>query len=128
METRLVGIVLIICSVCLLTVTQLLIKARMTILGAIPMQPEQLVGYLLRALGDLPLLAGGGILVTAALCWYAGMSRLPLSIAYPMGALSYPLVLVGALFVLREPVSWPVIAGNLLILAGVATVAANTNG
>lgn len=124
MQTRTIGIALILASVCLLTVTQLLIKARLTGLGSAPMNLEGLIYYVLKALRDLPLLVGGCVLVVAALCWYGGVARLPLSLAFPLGALSYPLVLVGSLVVLKEQFSWQLVAGNLMILGGVVIVAA----
>lgn len=123
MQTRTIGIALILASVCLLTATQLLIKARLTGLGDVPMNLGGMAHYVLKVIRDLPLLAGGCILVVAALCWYGGLSRLPLSLAFPLGALSYPLVLIGSLVVLKEQFSWQLVAGNLMILGGVVVVA-----
>lgn len=123
MEFRTTGLSLVLLSVCLLTVTQLIIKSRLGAHGAIPLVPGDFLCYLLAVLQDWRLMLGVGVLVFAAVCWYAGISRLPLSLAFPVAALSYPMVFAGAVLVLGEAFSWPALIGNLFIVAGVLLVA-----
>jgi drug/metabolite transporter (DMT)-like permease len=75
--------------------------------------------YLLAAVQDARLMGGFLLLIVAALGWYAGLSRVPLSIAFPIAALTYPLMFLGATVILREDYSWPGLMGNCLIVIGV---------
>lgn len=67
--------------------------------------------------------AGGAGLIAATLCWYAGISRLPLSQAYSTAALAYPLIFLSSIVILRERFTWPAFLGNALIVAGVLLAA-----
>lgn len=57
-----------------------------------------------------------------AVFWLAVLSRAPLSLAYPILALSYLVVVVEAWLFLRERVTWQRMAGVLVIVVGVAVV------
>jgi drug/metabolite transporter (DMT)-like permease len=124
MDTRFVGIGFVLLSVTLLTSAQFIIKSRLTVHGSIPFAPGDLLRYLLVALGDWRLWLGGIGLVLASFSWYVAVSRIPLSIAFPFGALSYPIVFLGSVLFLREPFSWTALLGNGLIIAGVALAVA----
>lgn len=123
MEFRTAGLGLVLLSVLLLTTTQLIIKSRLDAHGAIPFSPGDFLRYLLTVVRDWRLILALATLVVAALCWYAGISRLPLSVAFPFAALSYPLIFAGAVLVLGEPFSWIALFGNFLIVAGVLMAA-----
>ena len=123
MEFRTAGLGLVLLSVFLLTATQLIIKSRLDTHGAIPFLPGEFLRYILAVVLDWQLMLGLGTLVVAALCWYAGVSRLPLSVAFPFAAISYPLIFAGAVLVLGEAFSWTTLLGNALIVAGVIVVA-----
>lgn len=122
MDARLAGIGFVLISVTLLTSAQFIIKSRLTIHGSIPFAPSDLLSYLLVAMGDWRLWLGGIGLVLASFSWYIAVSRIPLSIAFPFGALSYPVVFIGSVLILREQFSWPALLGNFLIIAGVVLV------
>jgi drug/metabolite transporter (DMT)-like permease len=123
MDPRVIGIGLVITSVLVLSAAQFIIKSRLSVHGEIPFSPREFVDYLLSAAGDWRLWLGFILLVLAALCWYTAVSRIPLSIAYPVGALAYPVIFLGAVVLLREPFSWTVLVGNLLVVAGVVVAA-----
>lgn len=70
-----------------------------------------------------PFIAYGVILhMLALLVWMAALSRLELSVAYPLLALGYPLVLVSSYFIFNEPLTLERIAGVFLIGAGVLLI------
>lgn len=79
----------------------------------------ELLRYFVGAAQDLRLIGGFILLVLAALGWYSGLSRAPLTVAFPVAALSHPLMFLGAVVVLREDFSWISLSGNLLIVAGI---------
>ena len=56
------------------------------------------------------------------LLWIYVLKHLPLSLAYPVTALSYVIVPVISVFVLKEHVGWTTIAGTVLILAGISLI------
>lgn len=68
------------------------------------------------------VIAGLGCYGVSMILWLAVLSRLPLSMAYPMVALGITIVvLVSALF-LNEPMPVARILGVVLIVAGVAVI------
>lgn len=124
MEPRTTGLALLALGVVLLSVTQIIIKSRLNVHGAIPVSASEIVPYVWGLLQDLRFLGGLGLLIIAAFCWYAGLSRIPLSLAFPFAAMSYPLIFLGSVLLLNETFSWPVAIGNILIVTGVLLVAA----
>ena len=57
-----------------------------------------------------------------AVFWLAVLSRVPLSIAYPILALSYFVVVVEARLILHEHVTWKRLLGVSIIVVGVVVV------
>ena len=57
--------------------------------------------------------------VLASMTWWAALSKLDLSYAYPFMSLSFALVFVASAVLFREPLSANRIAGLVLIMAGV---------
>ena len=121
METRASALALIVFAVLVLTASQLIIKSRLTVHGVVPLGPG-LWNYLLGLLADWRMWCAAVGLILASLGWYAAVSRLPLSIAFPFAALSYPAVLFGSLVFLGESVSLQMIAGNALVVAGILII------
>jgi len=54
----------------------------------------------------------------AAISWFFVVSRLPLSVAYPFVALTFPLVTLASALIFGEPIGWGNFAGLALIVAG----------
>jgi drug/metabolite transporter (DMT)-like permease len=123
LDNRTVGIVLVVVAVFALTSAQLIIKTRLTVHGTVPFNWSEGGPYLLAVIADWRMWAGALGLIVSSLLWYAAVSRIPLSLAYPFGALSYPLVFVASLVLLREEFSWQGLVGNALIVIGVVLVA-----
>ena len=128
MDNRTVGIAMIVLAVLGLTVAQLVIKARLGFHGVVPLRVDRLPQYIGGLLLDLSMWGAGLLLVAGAFCWYAGVSRLPLSVAFPFAALSYPLVFAGSLLFLRDTFVWQTLGGNVLIVAGLLLVASGYKG
>jgi len=63
----------------------------------------------------------GGVAATfaAAACWILAMSRLPLSVAYPVLSLTFGAMLVAGHVFFGEPLPWQRVLGVGLIMAGV---------
>ncbi|WP_068783911.1 EamA family transporter [Paenibacillus phocaensis] len=75
-------------------------------------------------LATSPAVIGGIVLyVLATLLWFAVLSRLPLSVAYPLQALAYVLALIPAYFLFHETITLTKLAGVAVILLGVVLLA-----
>jgi drug/metabolite transporter (DMT)-like permease len=123
MDTKTHGLFLVLTSVLLLALVQLVVKSRLNMHGHIPVSLGELPRYVLALLGDVRFMTAMIALLVAAFSWYAGVSRLPLSLALPFAALSYPLIFMGTIVFLGEAFSWAGFMGNILIVCGVALAA-----
>lgn len=121
------GLFLVCCSVLLVSAAQLLLKnAVMNANGAhdvsviIAQMPIKILGPL-----------SGGLLcyTISVLIWQRALSELPLSIAYPLLSISYPLVYLAALLLpgFTEAINPQRIGGLLCVLIGIALLAPRSN-
>lgn len=103
---------------------QLTLKLGMTQLGRIGMEAlTQPVAMGLKVLTNPFVVGGLSLYVLGAVAWLTVLSRLPLSLAYPMLALSYAVTPVLAWLLLGESVNGLRWAGIGVICAGVLLVA-----
>ncbi len=108
--------VLICGAVCLGVVGQLLMKNGMNQVGAI----DRLgLATLIRVFSNLWVLLGFASYGLSSVIYLMALSKLDLSVAYPMIGLGYVLVVLFSWLLLREPVSAVRWLGTLLIVAGV---------
>lgn len=75
-----------------------------------------------RTFTDWMVLFGFALIFGAAVLWLVVISRVNLSLAYPMLALGYVITVVASWMVLHEPLTWQKLAGSLVICVGVALV------
>lgn len=77
-----------------------------------------------RLTGFLNLKVGTGLAcyVLAAALWIWALADLPLSRAYPFTVLTFVIVYLGSVLVLGEKLSFPLIAGVLLVCAGLLVI------
>lgn len=101
---------------------QLLLKAGVHPLGAISFEPATLLPTLLRVLGRWPIVAGLGCYVLSVGLWIVALSRVDVSLAYPMLSLGYVVNAIAAWYLFGEVLGPARGAGILLILAGVLVV------
>jgi len=110
---------LILTGVLLNAGAQLLLKAGVSPLGVLSVDWHNLVPTTLRVLSQWPILAGLGCYVVSVAVWIVGLSRVDVSIAYPMLSLGYVVNALAAWGLFGEvlgPTRW---AGMMLILGGV---------
>lgn len=72
-----------------------------------------------RLLQNYPLILAFAWYGASALLWVYILTRAPLSVAYPMAILGTGLVPLFAWAVFREPISWNLTIGYVLMIAGV---------
>jgi multidrug transporter EmrE-like cation transporter len=110
---------LIVTGVMLNAGAQLLLKAGVTPLGELSVGLHNLLPTTLRVLAQWPIVAGLACYVVSVGVWIVGLSRVEVSLAYPMLSLGYVVNALAAWYLFGEalgPMRW---AGMVLILAGV---------
>jgi drug/metabolite transporter (DMT)-like permease len=129
MSKTVVNVVLLVISIGLAIAGQLAMKAGMNdvkkVHGDLTMQdfahPVTLVKWLFK---DGPWAVGGIVLYAiSALFWMVVLSRVALSVAYPMVAVGYVVVVLYSRFVFNEQVKWIAWVGLAFIVIGVAITA-----
>ncbi|WP_028450031.1 SMR family transporter [Chitinibacter tainanensis] len=114
---------LILSGVMLNAIAQLLLKAGTRSLGEIGLHPAAWGPTLLALAGNLPILTGLACYVLSVLVWIAALSRVEVSVAYPMLSLGYVLNALLAYYCFGEALSVQRVLGITVILAGVLLVA-----
>ena len=115
----LASFLLILTGVLLNAGAQLLLKAGVGPLGPIGLDAASLLPTLLRVLQQWPILAGLACYVVSVGFWIVALSRVDVSLAYPMLSLGYVVNAVAAWWLFGEALGPMRFAGILLILAGV---------
>lgn len=114
---------IIITGVLLNAAAQLLLKVGVTPLGALSVGLDNWLPTSLRVLSQWPVLAGLACYVVSVGVWVVALSRVDVSVAYPMLSLGYVVNAFAAWWLLGEAVGAMRSAGVLLILGGVWLVA-----
>jgi drug/metabolite transporter (DMT)-like permease len=109
-------LVLVLVAVALGAVGQFLMKSGMNQVGTIDSLG---VGMLTRMFSNPLVIFGFASYGVSSICYLVALSRLDLSVAYPMVGFGYILVMLISWLFLREPVSPVRWLGALLIFAGV---------
>lgn len=116
-------VLILLAAVVLATCGQLLLKAGMTELG--PVVGVGLDGVLPlvgRVAGTWQVLLALALFGLSASFWLVTLSRVPLSVAYPVVSLSYVLILIFSVVVLDERPRPTVWIGALLIVSGISLI------
>lgn len=101
---------------------QLLLKAGVRPLGELGIAPGTLVSDVARALMQLPVLGGLACYVLSVVLWLVALSRVDVSLAYPMLSLGYVVNAFAAWALFGEAVGPLRFAGIALILLGVLVI------
>ncbi|MBB6282035.1 hypothetical protein [Geobacillus subterraneus] len=74
------------------------------------------------------ILLGLVVYGAATVIWLFILSRVPLSVAYPLQSIAYVLAVFGAYALFHEPLSVPKIIGVILIMLGVSFIGFSAHG
>jgi multidrug transporter EmrE-like cation transporter len=111
-------------GVALNAAAQLLLKAATRASGVLVSDSGQVswtaAAELLRA---LPLWVGLSFYGVSVILWLGALSRVPVSIAYPMLSIGYVVNAVAALYLFSEALTSAKVIGILLVVAGVIVLA-----
>ena len=102
---------------------QLLLKAGTNRLGVVTLAPGTLAATIGRIAGEGHVIAGIALYGLSVLVWIAGLSRVPVSVAYPMLSLGYVVNAIAAHYLFGEAVTAQRWLGIGCIVLGVWLVA-----
>jgi multidrug transporter EmrE-like cation transporter len=118
-----VSFALIMTGVLLNAAAQLLLKAGTNAVGHFEFSTQNIVPVGMR-LAFEPHIAGGlACYVVSLIVWILGLSRVPVSIAYPMLSIGYVLNAIAAWYLFGESLTAQKLVGIAFIVAGVFLVA-----
>lgn len=110
-------------GICLNALAQLLLKAGTNAVGAIHLTADNWFATGLKLATQLPIIGGLSCYVLSVIVWIIGLSRVDVTIAYPMLSLGYIINAIGAWYFLGETVSAQRILAIAIIIVGVALLA-----
>lgn len=120
---RSADLALILTGVTLNAAAQLLLKAGARTLPGMPLQISNAGLVLERALMSGPILAGLACYVVSVAFWILALTRVDVSVAYPMLSIGYVINAVGAAVLFAEQLTAPRLAGIGIIVLGCWLVA-----
>lgn len=112
--------VIFVLALCLIASSQLLVKWRFGQLAGALEPGSTLYEITLAGLTDKWLWLAALMIVAGVICWYLAMVRLPLTLMFPVAGLVSPAVVVGAHYLLGEPLTAGQMGAVLIIAFGVA--------
>jgi drug/metabolite transporter (DMT)-like permease len=124
-KSRLILIAPVLLSVLLSIAGQLILKRGVSDLGAISLSERGVLNILWSLATNPAVVIGMAIFAASFLLWLVGLSRVPLSYAYPFISLSYVVILAASYFIMGESVSLLRVVGVTIISFGVLLVAAS---
>ncbi len=113
----------VLCGVLLNAGAQLLLKAGARALGPIEIERTTIVATAIGAALQWPIIAGLACYVVSVGLWIVALSRVDVTVAYPMLSLGYVVNALAAWWLFGEALGPARCAGMLLILAGVFVMA-----
>ena len=119
------GFSFLMAGVVLNAVAQLLLKAGTNALGVITLTRDNWGGEFGRMAGEPHFIAGTVCYGISLVVWILGLSRVPVSIAYPMLSIGYVVNAVAAWILFGEQLSPLRLAGIFVIILGVYLLAAS---
>jgi drug/metabolite transporter (DMT)-like permease len=107
--------VLIATAVLSMSASQLLLKKGLQLIGQSPHDLQSLLSFFASAVTNIYVIASVILTVITAVFWIIALNKTPLSLIYPFMALTYVIVAIFSLILLKEEVS-------LIRWAGIGTI------
>ncbi|WP_404987300.1 SMR family transporter [Caballeronia sp. LZ043] len=120
---NLISFICIIIGVSLNACAQLLLKAGVNAVGHFDFTPANIVPVGMKIATQLPIIGGLSCYVLSVVVWIVGLSRVDVSIAYPMLSLGYVVNAFAAWYLFGEVMSMQRLIGIGIILVGVVVLA-----
>ena len=118
-----ISFICIVIGVSLNACAQLLLKAGVNAVGHFDMTPANILPVGIKIATQWPIIGGLACYVLSVVVWIVGLSRVDVSIAYPMLSLGYVVNAFAAWYLFGEVLSAQRLVGIGVILVGVFLVA-----
>lgn len=118
-----ISLICILAGVTLNAGAQLLLKAGVNAVGHFEFSRANIVPIGLKLAMQLPIVGGLACYVISVVVWIVGLSRVDVSVAYPMLSLGYVANAFAAWYLFGEALSAQRLLGIAIILVGVAVLA-----
>ncbi len=116
-------ILLILITALLNTSAQLILKAGMEKIGEFNFAVNNILPIGMKVIFSPFIITGIVIYVVSLSLWLLLLSRVPVSVAYPMSSMGFVFNAVGAYFIFGEHLSYPQVIGIFVIVLGVYLLA-----
>ncbi len=116
------ALAILIVGLCFSVAGELMLKGGMNKAGVLSLHPDNLLAGLWRTFTTPLVLIGFVSVFLASIFWLSVISRIPLSLAYPMMSLSYVVVVAASALLFREQITPSRVLGVAIIIAGVYVV------
>jgi multidrug transporter EmrE-like cation transporter len=120
-----VSFALLLLGVCLNAAAQLLLKAGTNAVGHFEFSAENIVPVGMKLALEPHILGGLSCYVVSVVVWIMGLSRVDVSVAYPMLSIGYVINAVAAWYLFGESFTAQKLIGIAFIIGGVFLVARN---
>ena len=119
---NLLSFLMILIGVLLNAAAQLFLKAGTNAIGALNFSRGELLKTFLQVALQPNIIAGLGCYILSVSIWIVALSRVPVSIAYPMLSIGYIVNAAAAYYLFGELISFQKIIGITIIIIGVILV------
>lgn len=119
---NLISFALIFTGVMLNAVAQILMKAGTNAVGHFEFSVENIVPIGTKLMTEWHILAAMSCYVLSVFIWILALSRVPVSIAFPMLSMAYVVNAIAAYYLLGEPFSSTKLVGMGVIILGVIII------
>jgi multidrug transporter EmrE-like cation transporter len=109
----------ILTGICLNALAQLLLKAGTNAVGAIHLTADNWFATGLKLATQVPIIGGLTCYVVSVVVWIIGLSRVDVTIAYPLLSIGYIINAAGAWYFLNEAISAQRLLAIAIIIVGV---------
>ena len=113
----------ILLGVLLNAAAQLLLKAGTNVVGRFDFAPENIVPVGMKLALEPHIVGGVACYVVSLVVWLLGLSRIPVSVAYPMLSIGYVINALAAWYLFGESLGAQKLVGIAFIIGGVFLVA-----
>ncbi|CAH2782388.1 MAG: Undecaprenyl phosphate-aminoarabinose flippase subunit ArnE @ Undecaprenyl phosphate-aminoarabinose flippase subunit ArnF [uncultured Caballeronia sp.] len=120
---NLISFICILIGVSLNACAQLLLKAGVNAVGHFDLTAANILPVGFKIATQLPIIGGLACYVLSVVVWIVGLSRVDVSIAYPMLSLGYVVNVFAAWYLFGEALSMQRLVGIGIILVGIVVLA-----
>ena len=113
---------LILSCVVLNTTSQILLKKGMNAIGYFDFHWRNVTDIGLQIITSFPIIGGLSCHVASFIIWLLALSRMDVSLAYPLSSLGYIMTALAGYYILQEDLSIMKISGIVIIMLGVYCV------